>query len=327
MITNHHNHRINMPSDIEQLLKDAQQFIRTHKIKLIIGTPCYGGVVHCSYFNSMLELATNFTRLGLKYEVMIIGNESLITRARNGIVARFYADYEATHLMFIDADITFNWLSIIKLLLSEKDICGGCYPKKMINWSKVRHNLATTPTMPDDMLLCKSLDYVFNPIYFEEQGKLVCRVDKGLVKVKDIGTGFMLIKKSVFFTLMQRHPELHYKNNVAGYDTNNINDYFYALFDTAIDADSGVYLSEDYLFCKRWLAAGGELWLDLETNLNHTGVIDFKGCISQNISTVDTLNHDAQMMSKQQHSHVNTTCPDAISTSSNSAAAAATISP
>ena len=43
---------------------------------------------------------------------------------------------------------------------------------------------------------------------------------------------------------------------------------------------------------------GGELWLDLETNLNHTGVMDFKGCIGLNINSVDTLNQDAMMMSR-----------------------------
>ena len=35
-------------------------------------------------------------------------------------------------------------------------------------------------------------------------------------------------------------------------DINNENNYFYTLFDTAIDPESNVYLSEDYLFCKRW---------------------------------------------------------------------------
>jgi hypothetical protein len=29
-----------------------------------------------------------------------------------------------------------------------------------------------------------------------------------------------------------------------------------------IDPDTGEYLSEDYAFCRRWLALGGEIWPD-----------------------------------------------------------------
>ena len=198
----------------------------------------------------------------------------------------------------IDADITFSWISIVKLILADKEISGGCYPKKMINWAKVKHHVKANPDIPDDILMCKSLDYVFNPIYYQEGDKVVCKVDKGLVKVKDIGTGFMMVKKQVFYKMMKQFPELKYRNNVAGYDITNENDYFYTLFDTGIDPESKVYLSEDYLFCKRWIGMGGELWLDLETNLNHTGVIDFKGCIGMNINSVDTLNQDAMMMAR-----------------------------
>jgi hypothetical protein len=289
---------ITSEAGVELLISQIREHLSRNKVKIIIGTPCYGGVLHCGYFHSMMELSSNFTKLGLRFETMIIGNESLITRARNGIVARFYADIEATHLLFIDADITFSWISVVKLILADKEISGGCYPKKMINWAKVKHHVKENPSISDDILMCKSLDYVFNPIYYQEGDKVVCKVDKGLVKVKDIGTGFMMVKKQVFYKMMKNFPELKYRNNVAGYDITNENDYFYTLFDTGIDPDSKVYLSEDYLFCKRWIGMGGELWLDLETNLNHTGVIDFKGCIGMNINSVDTLNQDAMMMAR-----------------------------
>ena len=76
-------------------------------------------------------------------------------------------------------------------------------------------------------------------------------------------------------------------------------DYFYSLFDCCIDPISRVYFSEDYLFCKRWIEIGGELWLDINTNLNHTGIIDYKGCIGLIIGEADVLNKDAQALQKQ----------------------------
>lgn len=101
----------------------------------------FWGLLHNGFFQSVLDLSVNFTKLNIPFEMMTIGNESLIQRARNGIVARFMGDDDATHLMFIDADITFSWVSVVKLLLSGKELCGGCYPKKCFNWDKIKHHI------------------------------------------------------------------------------------------------------------------------------------------------------------------------------------------
>ena len=287
------------PKTVELISTTVRHYLSKNKVKIVIGTPCFGGMLHNGYFQSMLELAVNFTKLNIPFEMMTIGNESLIQRARNGIVAKFMADTTATHLMFIDADITFSWVNIVKLLLSGKELCGGCYPKKAFNWDKIKHQIQKNPALSDDELMAKSLDYVFNPIYHKEGENVVIKLNNGMAQVKDIGTGFMLINKSVINKMIAKYPETKFMNNVAGYGQNNVGDYFYALFDCCIDPVSRVYLSEDYLFCKRWIDIGGELWLDLSTNLNHTGIIDYKGCLSITIGEVDNLNKDAQIMTKQ----------------------------
>jgi len=285
------------------LIVDAvRKFLAKNKVKILFGTPCFGGMLHIGYFQSILELSSNFTKLGIPFEVITIGNESLIQRARNGIVAKFMSDESATHLMFIDADITFSWVSIIKLLLGNKELSGGCYPKKCFNWDKIKHHNQKNPNMKDDELMAKSLDYVFNPIYHQQGSQVIIRLENGMAQVKDIGTGFMMIQKSVIRKMITKYPDTKYKNNVAGYGIGNMNEYFYSLFDCCIDPVSRVYLSEDYLFCKRWIDIGGELWLDVNTNLNHTGIIDYKGCLALTIGEVDTLNKDAQILRQQQAS-------------------------
>lgn len=284
------------------IVEAIQHYKQQNPLKVLIGTPCYGGKVFNGYLQSMLDLTANFTKLGIPFEVMTLGSESLIPRARNGIVAKFMSNEENTHLMFIDADITFSWVSIIRLILGDREVSGGCYPKKMINWDKVRNNLLNkeefkdTSTMDEGLLLAKSVDYVFNPIYtMTEDKKLTCRVENNMVRVKDLGTGFMLIKREVFDILMYKHEELKYVNNVAGYHAPGVEDYFYTLFDTAIDEKSRVYLSEDYLFCKYWRETGGECWLDITICLNHTGAIDYKGAFGTTIGELDTLNKDFQL--------------------------------
>ena len=146
------------------IANSVKYYLQKNKVKIVIGTPCFGGLLHNGFFQSMLELSINFTKLQIPFEMMTIGNESLIQRARNGIVAKFMGDKTATHLMFIDADITFSWISIVKLLLSGKELSGGCYPKKCFNWDKIKHNIAKNPDYKDDELMARSLDYVFNPI-------------------------------------------------------------------------------------------------------------------------------------------------------------------
>jgi hypothetical protein len=52
---------------------------------------------------------------------------------------------------------------------------------------------------------------------------------------------------------------------------------YYGLFDTMIDRATGASLSEDLSFCKRWSDLGGEIWIDTQSKLTHTGPVTFSG--------------------------------------------------
>jgi hypothetical protein len=73
------------------------------------------------------ELPKN--NVGVYLSTMI--NESLITRARNNMVADFL-ETDATHLFFIDADMTFTTLDILNILNADQDVVGGACPTKTI---------------------------------------------------------------------------------------------------------------------------------------------------------------------------------------------------
>ena len=55
--------------------------------QVMIGTPAYGGMVHCDFVAALLQ----YQHSGLRFALTTIGNESLITRARNTILAEFHA--------------------------------------------------------------------------------------------------------------------------------------------------------------------------------------------------------------------------------------------
>jgi hypothetical protein len=41
--------------------------------------------------------------------------------------------------------------------------------------------------------------------------------------------------------------------------------------------EAGKYLSEDFSFCRRWTDMGGEIWVDIDSRLNHAGSMTFHG--------------------------------------------------
>ena len=51
----------------------------------------------------------------------------------------------------------------------------------------------------------------------------------------------------------------------------------------SIDPETGTYLSEDFTFCRRWSAIGGEVWLDASISLTHAGRASFRGDPSRRI--------------------------------------------
>ena len=83
---------------------------------LVIGTPCYGGMMCTEYAQSVLALKEACMTHGIKLTCVFLGNESLIQRGRNTIAHHFLQMEDATHLMFIDADQKFVPNDIAKMI-------------------------------------------------------------------------------------------------------------------------------------------------------------------------------------------------------------------
>ena len=248
------------------------------KNKFFIATPCYGGQLNEPYFRSVIKMMTFFNGHQIPLAFGTIANESLVTRARNVLVAYFLAsDY--THLMFIDADIEFQTEDLLKLYAHKKDVVVGAYPKKGVAWDRIRSNLADPAnkekTLSDREIAAFGSDYAINFKFVDKETKTI-GVENGLIKLHDAGTGFMMISRAAILKMIKAYPELKYNNdvNIANAD---LKDHFYALFDTMIDPIDRRYLSEDYTFCRRWQEIGGDVWLDPSISLNHYGHFCFQG--------------------------------------------------
>lgn len=89
--------------------------------KILIGTPAYGGMVHTDFVSSLLQ----FQAAGIPFALMTIGNESLITRARNAILAGFWVRPEFSHLLFIDGDVFLPVEGLRRLIAHGRDVIGA----------------------------------------------------------------------------------------------------------------------------------------------------------------------------------------------------------
>ncbi len=236
------------------------------KPHIFVATPCFGGMVSQRYMISTYALMQQGGANGLKISLDMLGYESLITRGRNTLVSRFLDMADATHLLFIDADIGFEAAQAFRMLNFNRDVVAGSYPLKLLDWqSGLNRALSGEP------LESAPLRYVGTPC---EGAQAESR--DGFVSAAYAGTGFMMIKRQVILQMIEAYPHLRY---TAAQNSANpsLSPHQYALFDCMIEPETGTYLSEDYTFCRRWRDIGGKIWLDTQGSLIHVGAHEFVG--------------------------------------------------
>ena len=255
---------------------------------VLIGIPMFGGTCYGDFMLSVFNLTKAFEKNNIKYELHLIQNESLITRARNSIVAKFMENHNFSHLLFLDSDLMFSAESVLEMLAEKKEIVGISYPKKSLNLEKMLHYYNKGER--GDNLLVRQTDMNYNlKVYNGNQ----CKIDGNCVEVKDVPTGLMLIDKRALSQIIHKNRDYKYKNNVAGYDDKTT---FYDLFRVGVDKD-GVYLSEDYYFCRLATECGIKLWLHKNSTVVHIGRYNYHGNLGAILSdnTGELLDKDAML--------------------------------
>jgi hypothetical protein len=274
--------------------KNKKQFVKiqinTNVIKdkkLMIATPMYGGNCTAAYLISLVNLFGLANTIPFSLRIELIYNDALVTRARNELVHTFLkSDYD--YFMFIDGDIQFNARDILYMLQTlveskDKEIIVGTYPKKQINWNNIdaAHKNNLIKTLEDYEKY--SGNYVLNFNNANNSTQIKFNLSEP-VKILDAGTGFMMIKRSVFDKFANAYPEQTYTDH----DTKEKK---IAYFDCKIDPDDNAYLSEDYMFT-RWLKRIGiETWLFPWIKLAHQGAYIFNG----DYTSYASLIHETQI--------------------------------
>jgi len=274
-------------NSFEDLIRD---YVSKNSPHVHILTPCFGAICYVNYVHCLITTMETFRKYNIGISVDFCKNDSLVSRARNNLVARAMNNSKMTHIMFIDNDITWDPIDIIKLLLSNKQLVGGIYPLKHYNWDFLINDkknptsnnitkdwinnknksqfkdLISDDNMIQHKMLSYNVNYLTNTI----------NVENNLTKVKHLATGFMMIQRNVFDSLFKAFPSTKYTDDVSFLRPEE-NKYAYALFDCGVEDDH--YYSEDWMFCHRWTKLGGAVYIDVTINLTHTGIEDYKGSL------------------------------------------------
>lgn len=233
------------------------------KKSILVCIPSFDTKIHLETISSIISTRDLLARNGIAIGMMWV-RDSLVTRARNKLVAQFLKT-DCTHLFFIDADIVFNPDDFIRVINLDKPIVSAPYPIKKED--KIEKGDASLGWC----LNFKIGKYDFND---NTDGYKVCDY---------AGTGFMCIQRKVFETIIEKYPNIEYLSDVKAKidgERELEGNKEYAFFDCGIqgqgileDKDNTKrYLSEDYYFCQLWKQCGGEIWADLTSELKHIGI-------------------------------------------------------
>lgn len=212
-------------------------------MKLTIATPAYGGQVTTGYCGSLVQTTKMLREHNIPFELILLDNESLITRARNKIASRFLMS-DSTHLLFIDADIAWTPDQLLSLLNNSADnrIIGGSYPVKSY---PIRLSLNVADSSRE-----------INP-------------EDPLVEMKHLPTGFMLIPVIILRNLQKRVKSFRGTCPLTQREI-----LMYDFFPCGPHEDH--YESEDWAFSRMVRESGFGLYLDTKCILPHTGTHTFR---------------------------------------------------
>jgi hypothetical protein len=234
---------------------------------VFLATPCFGGLVAQHYMQSVLSLVQFAAQANFDITLALLGHDSLITRSRNTLVSQFLNTPSATHLLFIDADISFEPEQVYHMLRFDREFVAGIYPLKVIYWSDPALKRAVTARETFHGAPLLYVGTLCTGAELEREGRFATAIY--------CGGGFMLLKREVIERMAAAYPESRY-SSVHAY-SNARSDENYALFECMIDKETSAYISEDFAFCQRWRDIGGKIWLDTEGKLVHIGGYNFQG--------------------------------------------------
>jgi hypothetical protein len=236
--------------------------------KIGIATPAFGEIFYTPYVQSLYRLMRAFEQRKWQSSFASIAYAD-IAESRNFLLTRWYDKSDATHLLFIDADMGFPAELVLDMVDFGKPVTGVVYPKRQIDLGRIAELSATGTPAP------RAIARGHNYILRRRRGLSIAMPQKGFMQVDGCGAGVLLIARTAIDTMLAKMPQL-------GDTTARTNSPLAANLDRLIRAFEplrvdGALLSEDFSFCHRWNRCGGEVWVNTAHTIEHIGLHRFNG--------------------------------------------------
>jgi hypothetical protein len=239
--------------------------------KILIATPAYGEMFYAPYVNSVIGLQKLLSRNNWGSAFATIAYADIV-ESRNFLLTHFYDNTDATHLLFVDADMGYEPKLIGEMVRIDKPIVGVIAPKRQIDLDRLAE-LARNGA-PTKRAIARSHSFLIRPAKGASKSPSI----PGFVHVEGCGAGILLIKRDCIKTMLERLPAL---SDTAASKTSplalakKLTRLIRAFDPLTVD---GARLSEDFSFCHRWRQqCGGEVWANISHEITHVGLQRFSG--------------------------------------------------
>jgi hypothetical protein len=193
---------------------------------------------------------------------------SLVTQGRQLCVSGFMGT-KATHLLFIDSDISFNYKMIERMINYDKDICLIPYPIKGLDFDKIKQRIQEGSILDGRLLGNQYTMAVPDPNNV--------KVENGFIEVERGPAGCMLIKRSTIEALIKEYPEFTINQHTLIDGKLVTREHMYNFFDTYWDPKAKTYTGEDFYFCKLAKHAGIKMYALIDEYISHHGEFSYTG--------------------------------------------------
>lgn len=214
---------------------------------VFIAIPAYTGQVHLGTMRSIIADMVAFADRGDRVSIFDECGNAMIADCRGLIVAKFL-ESDGTDLIFVDSDVAWEAGALLKLVDQPVDMVAAIYPQRR-----------------DPIAYCVQ--------YIQERPQLIADPKTGLLEVAGVPAGCMKLSRAMLEKMVGHYADTQF------HCTDAPNNTAWGLFDPY--RIGRIKFGEDYSFCKRWRDIGGQVWVDPEIHMAHTGYKSFLGSLGE----------------------------------------------
>lgn len=223
-------------------------------MRVMLATPTLFRIPTVEYCMSLIKTMNTLAQHGIALDSCFVGGDAFISKARNGLIQSFIETWTtptpADVILFIDDDQAWDDQAVLRIVQDPHEIIAVAVPKKMDEENGIQ---------------------TFNNVSLDTDGAGNCFVENGLIRISQIGSGFLSIKRSAIEKMMKAYPQRYSPGDGGAHQLH------YNFFESKIIWDEkdptviGQFWGEDLIFCKKWLALGEHIWLEPNVTMSHIG--------------------------------------------------------